>query len=226
MNTDHHALADAALARWGHDPHALVQVLRETQAQTHWLPRALLTHIGQALHLPLAQVEGVATFYRFFHTRPVGRLRVLFSDNITDRLLGSEALLARLCERLGLAPGETDAQGRFSVDRASCTGLCDQGDVPTGRTLALDGLAATRAHGLRRVESRPDLAANPTRGQRRSATGQAIQGRDSGCRVGLSRWQKSGFPLRRRQGPDWHRGRGRAVGARPVQHARRSRSSS
>ncbi|UJW80571.1 NAD(P)H-dependent oxidoreductase subunit E [Hydrogenophaga sp. SL48] len=119
--------AEAALARWGHDPHALVQVLRETQAQTHWLPRALLTHIAQALHLPLAQVEGVATFYRFFHTRPVGRLRVLFSDNITDRLLGSEALLARLCKRLGLAPGETDAQGRFSADRASCTGLCDQG---------------------------------------------------------------------------------------------------
>ena len=67
--------ADAVLARWGHDPHALVQVLRETQAQTHWLPRDLLAHIAQALRLPLAQVEGVATFYRFFHTRPVGGAR-------------------------------------------------------------------------------------------------------------------------------------------------------
>ena len=127
MNTDHKASADSALARWGHDPHALVQVLRETQALTHWLSRDLLAHIAQALRLPLAQVEGVATFYRFFHTQPVGRVRVLFSDNITDRMLGSEALLARLCERLGVSPGETDAQGRFSVDRASCTGLCDQG---------------------------------------------------------------------------------------------------
>ena len=115
------------LSHWGHDPHALVQVLRETQALTHWLPRALLAHIAQALRLPLAQVEGVATFYRFFHTRPVGRLRVLFSDNITDRMLGSEALLSRLCERLGVAPGQPDDQGRFSVDRCSCTGLCDQG---------------------------------------------------------------------------------------------------
>ena len=119
--------ADAVLSHWGHDPHALVQVLRETQALTHWLPRALLAHIAQALRLPLAQVEGVATFYRFFHTRPVGRLRVLFSDNITDRMLGSEALLSRLCERLGVAPGQPDDQGRFSVDRCSCTGLCDQG---------------------------------------------------------------------------------------------------
>ncbi|WP_084383124.1 NAD(P)H-dependent oxidoreductase subunit E [Hydrogenophaga flava] len=123
----HFVAADAVLARWQHDPHALVQVLRETQAQTHWLPRELLGHIGRALGLTLAHVEGVASFYRFFHLRPVGRVRVLFSDNITDRMAGSDALMARLCERLGVAPGQVDAQGRFSVDRCSCTGLCDQG---------------------------------------------------------------------------------------------------
>ena len=127
MSTDPSTLADAVLARWGHDPHALVQVLRETQAHTHWLSRPLLAHIARALHLTLAHVEGVATFYRFFHTRPVGRTRVLFSDNITDRMLGSHALMDRLCQRLGTQPGEVDAQGRFSVDKASCTGLCDQG---------------------------------------------------------------------------------------------------
>ena len=127
MSTDPSTLADAVLARWGHDPHALVQVLRETQALTHWLSRPLLAHIARALHLTLAHVEGVATFYRFFHTRPVGRTRVLFSDNITDRMLGSHALMDRLCQRLGIQPGEVDAQGRFSVDKASCTGLCDQG---------------------------------------------------------------------------------------------------
>lgn len=121
------AAADVVLDRWQRDPHALVQVLRETQAVTHWLPRPLLAHISAALGLTLAHVEGVAGFYRFFHTRPVGRTRLLLSDNITDRMLGSEALLAQLCARLGVAPGEVDAQGRFSVDRCSCTGLCDQG---------------------------------------------------------------------------------------------------
>lgn len=127
MNDAPHAVADAVLARWQCDPHALVQILRETQALTHWLPHLLLSHIAGALGLTTAQVEGVASFYRFFHTCPVGRVRVLFSDNITDRMLGSDALLAQLCARLGVAPGEVDAQGRFSVDRCSCTGLCDQG---------------------------------------------------------------------------------------------------
>jgi [NiFe] hydrogenase diaphorase moiety large subunit len=119
--------ADDAVARWGRDPHALVQVLRETQALTHWLPRDLLSHIGAALGLTTAHVEGVASFYRFFHLQPVGWVHVLFSDNITDRMAGSEALLARLCERLGVTPGAVDPQGRFSIDRCSCTGLCDQG---------------------------------------------------------------------------------------------------
>lgn len=121
------AAADDALAAWGYDPHALLQVLRETQARTHWLPRELLAHIARALGLTLAHVEGVAGFYRFLHLRPVGRVRVLLSDHITDRMLGSDALLARLCARLGIEPGTVDAQGRFSVDRTSCTGLCDQG---------------------------------------------------------------------------------------------------
>ena len=118
---------DTLPARQGRNPHALVQILREAQEHTGWLPRDLLVSLARELGLTLAHVEGVAGFYRFFHTRPVGQYRVLFSDNITDRMLGSEALMADLCLRLRVAPGEVRADGRVSVDRGSCTGLCDQG---------------------------------------------------------------------------------------------------
>ncbi|MCS6811367.1 MAG: NAD(P)H-dependent oxidoreductase subunit E [Tepidimonas sp.] len=121
------AAADAALACWGRAPHALLQVLRDTQAETGWLPPPVLAHIARALGRTLADVRGVASFYRFLHLEPVGRVRVLFSDNVTDRMAGSEALLQRLCGLLGVAPGEVDPLGRFSVDRCSCTGLGDQG---------------------------------------------------------------------------------------------------
>ena len=110
------------------DPHALVQMLREVQVlQGGHLARDTLIGLADALGLSLAHVEGVAGFYRFFHLQPVGRYRILFSDNITDRMLGSEALLADLCARLGVAPGEVRRDGLASVDRTSCTGLCDQG---------------------------------------------------------------------------------------------------
>jgi [NiFe] hydrogenase diaphorase moiety large subunit len=123
------AAADTAalLARHGYDPHALVQILRELQAQHGWLPRQALAELAAGLGLTLAQVQGVAGFYRFLHTRPAGEYRILFSDNVTDRLLGSEALMADLCRRLGVAPGRVGEDGLVSVDRTSCTGLGDQG---------------------------------------------------------------------------------------------------
>jgi [NiFe] hydrogenase diaphorase moiety large subunit len=131
-----HAAASSALAaadlqavlhRHGADAHALVQILRELQALQGWLPLASLQQVAHTLGLSLAHVQGVAGFYRFFHTRPVGAYRILFSDNVTDRMLGSEALLADLCRRLGVAPGRVGEDGLVSVDRSSCTGLCDQG---------------------------------------------------------------------------------------------------
>jgi [NiFe] hydrogenase diaphorase moiety large subunit len=115
------------LTAHGGDPHALVQILRELQASQGWLPRDSLSQIAQALGLTLAHVQGVAGFYRFFHTRPVGSYRVLFSDNITDRMGGSEALMLQLCRLLKVEPGQTRADGRVSVATSSCTGLCDQG---------------------------------------------------------------------------------------------------
>jgi [NiFe] hydrogenase diaphorase moiety large subunit len=115
------------LARHQNDPHALVQILREFQALQGWLPREALSHIADTLGLTLAHVQGVAGFYRFFHTQPVGQYRILFSNNITDRMLGNEALMRDLCQRLGVTRGQVRADGRVSVTTASCTGLCDQG---------------------------------------------------------------------------------------------------
>ena len=118
---------NALLARHGQKPHRLVQILRELQAQHHWLSRDTLSVVADALSLPLAHVEGVAGFYRFFHTRPVGPYRVLFSDNITDRLSGSEELMQQLCRLLKIEPNTLRGDGRVSVATTSCTGLCDQG---------------------------------------------------------------------------------------------------
>ncbi|MBI5259898.1 MAG: NAD(P)H-dependent oxidoreductase subunit E [Burkholderiales bacterium] len=115
------------LARHRAEPQSLVQVLREAQALEGWLPQRTLAAVAAALGLTLAEVQGVAGFYRFLHLQPVGRYRVLFSDNVTDRMQGSEALMADLCRRLGVAPGRLGPDGLVTVDRCSCTGLGDQG---------------------------------------------------------------------------------------------------
>jgi [NiFe] hydrogenase diaphorase moiety large subunit len=126
------------LVRWGTTPLNLVQVLREVQEGCGWLPPDALAEIAQRLGLTLAAVRGVAGFYSFFHTEPVGAYRVLFSDNITDRMLGSEALFEAFCKDLWVEPGKLSEDGLVSVDRTSCTGLCDQGPalLVNGRAIA------------------------------------------------------------------------------------------
>ena len=118
---------EAALERWARQPGHLLQILREVQERIGWLPPAALTRIATLLGLTLANVRGVAGFYTFLHTEPVGAYRVLFSDNITDRMQGSEELMEEFCAQLWVEPGKVSEDGLVSVDRTSCTGLCDQG---------------------------------------------------------------------------------------------------
>jgi [NiFe] hydrogenase diaphorase moiety large subunit len=145
-------LVEQVLSSRRRDPHALVQVLREVQAMLTWLPRQTLTHVAKELGLTLAHVEGVATFYRFLHTSPVGEYRVLFSDNITDRMLGSADRMAQLCRLLGVERGRMREDGRVSVDFCSCTGLCDQGPaLLVNHAQIVTGLDGTRVQEMARL---------------------------------------------------------------------------
>jgi len=134
------------------DARELVQVLREVQAIQTWLSREVLGYVAGELGLTLAHVEGVATFYRFLHTSPVGEYRVLFSDNITDRMSGSADLMARLCRLLGVERGQMRADGRVSIDFCSCTGLCDQGpSLLINHAQIVTGLDADRVDEMARL---------------------------------------------------------------------------
>lgn len=120
------AALHTALQQHGRSRHALLQLLVALQQRLGWLPRPLLQQLAGHLGLTLGHVEGVAGFYRFLHLQPVGRYRLLFSDNVVDRHAGSTLLMAELCRRLGVQPGAPRADGRVSVATTSCIGLADQ----------------------------------------------------------------------------------------------------
>jgi [NiFe] hydrogenase diaphorase moiety large subunit len=142
---------DRALASHGGEPTLLVQILRAAQEIDGWLPPATITYIAARLGLPRAQVEGVAGYYAFLHLAPVGRYHVLFSDNVTDRMAGSEALLDRLCRNLWIERGKVSEDGLVSVATTSCTGMCDQGPG-----LLVNGIAIPRLDDAR-VDTIADL---------------------------------------------------------------------
>ena len=130
--------------RYRYEPRYLVQILREVQDALGHLPAAALSAVARALCLPRARVEGVAGFYSFFHLTPVGRYRVLFSDNITDRMLGSGELIDRLCNKLWVERGKVSEDRLVSVDTTSCTGMCDQGPALLVNNRPLTRMSAER----------------------------------------------------------------------------------
>ncbi len=133
----HMADLDSILDRYARDPNALLQVLREVQELHGYIHPAAISHIGVKLGIPRARVEGVAGFYSFLHLQPHGEYRVLFSDNITDRMLGSQALMEQMCRQLWLQPSKVSEDGLVSIGTTSCTGMCDQGPamLVNGRTI-------------------------------------------------------------------------------------------
>jgi len=132
------------VARWGHDSHAVLQVLREVQEDCGYVPPRAISLIARLLRLSFARVSGVASFYAFLATESCGEYRVLFSDNITDRMQGSEALLDALCHRLWAEPGKLSEDGLVSVDRTSCTGMSDQGPALLVNGRAIPALSPER----------------------------------------------------------------------------------
>jgi len=128
-----------AITRNRRDPTRLVQILREVQTRYGYISADALTEIAAAIGVPRARVEGVAGFYSFLHTRPAGRYRVLFSDNITDRMQGSGRLFDYFCSKLWLERGKTSEDKLVRTDLTSCTGLCDQGPA-----LLVNGFAIPR----------------------------------------------------------------------------------
>src|SRR3989339_2075682 len=135
---------DSILDRYARDPNALLQVLREVQELRGYIHPSATSYISVKLGIPRAQTEGVAGFYSFLHLQPHGEYRVLFSDNITDRMLGSQSLMEQMCQQLWLQPGKVSEDGLVSIDTTSCTGMCDQGPAMLVNNIAINRLTPAR----------------------------------------------------------------------------------
>ena len=82
--------------------------------------------MAELLGLAPAQVQDTLSFYGFFkQDKPQGQHRVWVCRSITCAACGGEELLEHLCEKLGIQPGETTADGRVTLEFAECLGACD-----------------------------------------------------------------------------------------------------
>jgi NADH-quinone oxidoreductase subunit E len=117
---------DELAARYPTMRAALLPALWAVQDDRGWISREDVAEVAERLGLAPADAEGVLSFYFLFHRAPRGRTVIDVCDNVICQANGAEQLLSDLCARLGIRPGETTADGRFTVRRQECIAACHQ----------------------------------------------------------------------------------------------------
>jgi len=124
LDAEQDAELDQILGRHRGRLGALMPVLQDVHNAYGYLPRPILEHLALRWELPLAQILRVASFYDAFRLEPVGRHLVEVCTGTSCYAQWSRVLLDRLEQEIGVGPGQTDNDGRFTLRTVRCLGLC------------------------------------------------------------------------------------------------------
>jgi len=104
----------------------LLVTLQQAQRESGYLSPALMVEIARSLHLPVNEVYGVASFYSFLNIKPPGRNVIRICRSVPCYLKENHVIVETVQKEIGIRPGETSPDGRFSFELTNCIGLCDR----------------------------------------------------------------------------------------------------
>ncbi len=108
---------------------ALLAALHLAQDEHGWISPAIVREVAELLEILPIQVQEVVSFYPMFHSRPKGQCHIQVCTNIACALAGARKLVRQIEDALGIQPGETTPDGRFSLAEVECLGSCGTAPV-------------------------------------------------------------------------------------------------
>ena len=125
------AQLDAVIAECKDDKSQLMHVMQEAQGIYGYLPREVQVMIAEGMDIPLEKIYGVATFYAQFSLSPKGEYDISVCLGTACSVKGSQQILDKISEVLGIGAGECTEDGKFSLDACRCIGACGLAPVLT-----------------------------------------------------------------------------------------------
>lgn len=129
-------LVNAAIAKHGANRDAVIPILSEINRALGYIPAGALPEIRRHILAPEAGVfladshlYSAASFYQLFSLQPLGRHVIRFCESAPCHVMGGRQVIQRLQAELGLEPGETSPDQRWSLLMTSCVGVCGVGPV-------------------------------------------------------------------------------------------------
>ena len=109
----------------GKQKSALIPVLHLAQDEFGgWLRAETMDYVASVLNLQPIEVYEVATFYSMYNLKPVGRYLFEVCQTGPCMLNGSDSVIKYIYEKLGIKPGETTADGMFTLKTVECLAAC------------------------------------------------------------------------------------------------------
>lgn len=118
------AMLREAIERLKGQDGCLMPIMQEAQEIYGYLPTEVQTIIADSLGISAEEVYGVATFYSMFNLSPKGKYRISVCMGTACYVKGSQMILDRIVEELGIEPGECTPDGKFSIEACRCIGAC------------------------------------------------------------------------------------------------------
>jgi NADH-quinone oxidoreductase subunit E len=108
----------------GFESSLVLPCLRRIQEDRGYVANSDIEELAVFLGVPPIQIEEVLSFYTQFRRKPIGRWHLQFCHNVSCSMNGAERILEHVQQRLGIRPGETTPDGRYTLSVAECLGSC------------------------------------------------------------------------------------------------------
>jgi NADH:ubiquinone oxidoreductase subunit E len=133
MTTEHCAVdlgqATEILANYPAEEASLIQVLQDVHRAYNYLPCDVLGKVANTLHVPLAKVFSVSTFYKAFSLEPQGDTIIKVCVGTACHIRGAGQLVEEVERQLGVGPDQTTEDMKFTVKTVNCVGACAMAPV-------------------------------------------------------------------------------------------------
>jgi NADH-quinone oxidoreductase subunit E len=129
-------LVNKAIEKHGAVHEAVVPILSEINRALGYIPNAALPEIRRHINFPQegafladSHLYSAASFYQLFSLQSLGKHIIRFCESAPCHVMGGQQVIQALQDQLGLEPGETSADGKWSLLMTSCVGVCGVGPV-------------------------------------------------------------------------------------------------
>lgn len=120
---------DDILSRYPVKRSALIPLLYLAQREHGYVTEASMIEIAGILQLTPPQVYETATFYTMLNLKKVGKFHIQICKSLMCALVGSDTVIGWIKKKLGISPGETTADGLFTLSAVECLAACGTGPM-------------------------------------------------------------------------------------------------